>query len=493
MCLMKNTSLIFRISFLILLATAIFVLDYNTELGVAGGVPYVLLTLVSYWFKKPFIPLLLAGISTLLIFIGMSISPDGGEFWKILVNRSYAAIAVWAVGLSLFSQLSSRNSLNTQKEKFKKQSLELEQQLETLNAAAIVSITNRNGDIIFANDLFCEISKYQREELLGKNHRILKSGNQPQGIFKGMWTAISRGKIWKGELCNKAKDGSFYWVATTIVPFVDKTGEIEKYVSVRFDITRQKSQALELEEKAKEMEKQSAQLLESNKKLANANKELQSFSYSVSHDLKAPLRALQGFSKNLHEKYGEKFDETGNRWLNFIRSNAERMDQLIGDILAFSRVGRKEMNKQEVNMVEMVKEACENIKKGFTGNKIDLEIGDLPKAKIDKSAFELLWYNLLDNAFKYSSTRDVIKVHISGWEKDGQLFYSVTDNGVGFDMKYYDKVFGLFQRLHSDDEFKGTGIGLANVKRILDKHEGKIEAESKKGKGTTIKFNIPKL
>ncbi len=366
----------------------------------------------------------------------------------------------------------------------RKTTIELEQQLSLLDSSTIVSITDKNGNITHVNSTFCEISGYTREELIGQNHRILKSGKQPEGLFVGMWAALKAGKTWNGEICNKRKDGSYYWVKTIIAPFFDENGEIDRFVSARFDISALKEAEQRLRWKAKE-------LASINKRLDLTNQELEAFSYSVSHDLKAPLRALQGFSNNLIKAYGDKMDETGNRWLNYISDNAAQMDQLIQDILHFSRVGKKELSKTSVDMNAIVDRVMEREQAG-TEKKIETEIDKLPAGFCDPSLIELVWQNLIGNAVKYSGNNEVIHIKISGTETEEGCQYDIKDNGVGFDMNYVDKIFGLFQRLHDRTEFEGTGVGLATVLRILQKHGGSIKAQSAPGKGAHFTFILPK-
>ena len=358
------------------------------------------------------------------------------------------------------------------------------QQIDVLNKAAIVSETDPKGNIIFVNDKFSEISGFTRKELLGKNHRILKSGKQPDSLFKGMWAAISKGKTWQGEICNKRKEGNYYWVLTTIAPFYNNVGKIEKYVTIRFEITKLKELEQNLKERANELK-------DTNKKLEITYKELELFSYSVSHDLKAPLRALQGFSKNLLDKYGNQLDETGNRWLNYIQDNAKRMDTLITNILTFSKINRSEVKKEQLNMNTIVNRIFIQEKQRYKQT-IKFSLKQLPQALGDFSMIELVWQNLIGNALKYSSNNKKIEIVISGVEKETGNHYKITDNGVGFDMRYYNKLFNMFQRLHGDDEFSGTGIGLANIKQIIEKHGGSIWAQSELGKGATFEFTIPK-
>jgi len=244
-----------------------------------------------------------------------------------------------------------------------------------------------------------------------------------------------------------------------------------------------------LEEK---VEQRTAEITAINRRLDSANKELEAFSYSVSHDLKAPLRALQGFSKNLVEKYSDSIDETGIRWLQFIQDNASRMDTLIADILSFSRINRAKPKSQKYSMREVIEQKLDTIERIYTTPATVTIAEDLPNIRSDRTMLEVVWQNLIDNAFKYSQKKEHVEINISAQEEEKGITYSISDNGAGFDMKYYDKIFGVFQRLHSNEEFEGTGVGLANVSRILTKHNGCIKATSELGKGTTFQFFIPK-
>ena len=225
--------------------------------------------------------------------------------------------------------------------------------------------------------------------------------------------------------------------------------------------------------------------------LKQANEELETFSYSVSHDLKAPLRSLEGFSKLLIENYKGKFDEDADRWLRFISENANRMGILINDILNFSRISRSNVNKIPVNMQALAQKTFDSEKNNYLDKSIELHIGTLKEIEGDYAMLGQVWQNLISNALKYSSKNEHISVSIDCKTESDFVFYSIKDNGVGFDEKYKDKLFGVFQRLHRSEEFEGTGVGLAIVHRIIQKHGGKIEVSSTIGKGTEFIFALP--
>ena len=227
-------------------------------------------------------------------------------------------------------------------------------------------------------------------------------------------------------------------------------------------------------------------------RLENANKELESFSYSISHDLRSPLRAIDGFSRILLKEYGAKVDSEGKRLLDIVRTNAQRMGQLIDDLLAFSRVGRAEMRLSEINMEELANKVCEEIKAGMTGKTPQCNVGSLPPAFGDRAMMRQVFSNLLANAIKFTRTREEASIEVGGREAEEENVYYVKDNGVGFDAQYGHKLFGVFQRLHDMDEFEGTGIGLSIVKRIVEKHDGRVWAEGALNEGATFYFALPK-
>lgn len=278
---------------------------------------------------------------------------------------------------------------------------------------------------------------------------------------------------------------------------IDDDNEHHRMLGVCHDVTEStenRRKILELNSTLEEkVEQRTAEITAINRRLDAANKELETFSYSVSHDLKAPLRALQGFSTNLIEKYEDVLDETGTRWLRFIQDNASRMDTLIADILSYSRINRTNPKLQVYSMREVINAKLDTIQRIYNTPATVKIAEDLPNIRSDRTMLEVVWQNLIDNAFKYSQKEEHVKITISGKKEDKGVAYTIQDNGAGFDMKYYDKIFGVFQRLHSNEEFEGTGVGLANVYRIVTKHNGYIKATSEPGKGTKFHFFIPKV
>ena len=604
-----------------------------------------------------------------------------------------------------------------------------------LDESSIVAITDQKGVIKYVNDKFCEISKYERNELLGEDHRIINSGHHPKQFISDLWKTIASGRIWKGQFKNKAKDGSYYWVDTTIIPFLNNGGKPYQYVSIRSDITLRKEAEALLLQKAKQIEdileriadgfialdsqfrytyannqigkmtgrdpksligkyvwdefpdaigsatykaferafkeqqylceldsypplnlwqenhiypsegglavfirditfqkrheqeihsayqrlafhftntplgvmewetdgnviqwseqaenmlgwkagevigrniadldlnlpeqapdgdkltrmlldgelerligttrnktksgkiihtewyssvlknddgeiisivslinditarKEAEQLitnlneeLESKviartEQLERVNSDLEAFSYSVSHDLRAPLRAINGYSTMLQDLYGAQLDGRADRLINTIVSGTVNMGRLIDDLLKFSRLGRKELTIEPVNMYSLLQDCIHEIKLSYPELNPSVDIQALPACLGDRLTLRQVWMNLVGNAMKYSSKIELPVISISFKETKRTVTYVINDNGVGFDMQYADKLFGVFQRLHRQSEFEGTGIGLALVKRIIEKHEGKVWADAEVGKGATFYFTLTK-
>lgn len=356
-----------------------------------------------------------------------------------------------------------------------------------LNRSSIVAITDAKGIITYVNDNFCNISQYTADELVGKTHRIVNSGYHPKEFIKNLWQTIREGKVWKGEIRNRRKDGSYYWVDTTIVPFVNKDGEPYQYLAIRADISGRKVAENELKLLNEELEQR---VLNRTQQLEAVNKELEAFSYSVSHDLRAPLRAVSGYAKILQEDYEKTLDEEGKRLLNRIISNAAMMGQLIDDLLKFSRLGRKELTLAYINMQQLVQNCLAEVL-ASTEIIYNVQVQQLPGCMGDEAMLKQVWLNLISNAVKYSSKKSAPAILIGCRLESSQIIYYIRDNGVGFDMQYAHKLFNIFQRLHRSDEFEGTGVGLALIKKIVYKHYGEVWAEAEPGKGAAFYFTIP--
>lgn len=272
------------------------------------------------------------------------------------------------------------------------------------------------------------------------------------------------------------------------INYTEKDIELVAYFAdVAWEIIQKKRAEEELYKMNEELEQR---VIKRTEELENSNKELESFSYSISHDLRAPLRAIDGFSNILLKNHSETLGTEEKRLLNKVCDNAKKMAYLIDDLLAFSRINRYEVHKSEIDMNFIVDSVYHEITSEEERSNIDFLVNDLPKAKCDASMMKQIWVNLISNAVKFTSKIEKPKIEISFKVEKGTNIYFIKDNGVGFDINYSDKLFGVFQRLHSESEYKGTGVGLAIVKSIITKHNGKIWVESKVDVGTTFYFWI---
>jgi len=226
--------------------------------------------------------------------------------------------------------------------------------------------------------------------------------------------------------------------------------------------------------------------------LEEANQELESFSYSVSHDLRWPLRAIDGYSRILLDEYGSRLDSKAQRYLNSMRTSTQQMDRLVEDLLAFSRLGRQPLKKQPVDVAELVRQALAELDSLIEGRSVDITVGPLAPTSADPALLKQVFVNLLHNALKFTRTRPKAMIQVAHRQHGpgGIGVYSVQDNGVGFDMKYVEKAFGVFQRLHRPEEYEGTGVGLAIVHRIISRHGGRVWAEAEVDKGATFYFTL---
>ena len=351
---------------------------------------------------------------------------------------------------------------------------------------AIVAITDPRGKITYVNDKFCAISKYSREELLGQDHRIINSGYHPKAFIRDIWQTIGSGRVWKGEIKNKAKDGSFYWVDTTIVPYLGEDGKPLQYIAIRADITERKQAEAALQKAQGELQEHASTLEETVETRTAALREtigeLEAFSYSVSHDMRAPLRAMQSFSKILGEDCGDQVSPKGKEYIRRISTAAARMDSLIQDVLTYSRVSRIDLPMQPVNVEAMLREILETYP-AFQAPTANVELqGDFPTVMAIPAVLTQCISNLIGNAVKFVAPG--VTPHIKIWaeEREGgaktRLFFK--DNGLGIDKEAHETIFGIFQRVNKN--YEGTGIGLSIVKKGVERMGGAVGLESALGK-----------
>ena len=498
---------------------------------------------------------------------------------------------------------------------------QLAEQRYALDQHAIVSITDIQGTITYVNDKFCTISNYSREELIGQNHRLLNSGHHSKEFFHQMFQTIASGEVWHGEIRNRTKDGSIYWVDTTIVPFFSDDGKPRQYLAIRADITERKlaneirehlasvvdssedaiiskdlhgivtawnhgaekifgylsaemlghpmlsllppdriaeetdilehiqrgesvnhfetvrvrkdgtkidvsvtispirdgngvivgaskvardiserkeaeqARLLAKERAEREIRKLNEELEERiakrTEQLEASNHELEAFSYSVSHDLRTPLRHIAGFSKILVNDFGPAMAVEAREHLQRIEDAVSRMALLIDALLKMAVLRRQSLRLDHSELNPMVGEVISMLQPECQGRNVDWRIAKLPALDCDPVLMTQVFQNLIGNALKYSRGRASAVIEVDSIQQpDKPPIIFVRDNGAGFNMKYAERLFGVFQRFHTDSEFEGTGVGLATVHRIIQKHGGMIWAEAEAGHGATFYFAL---
>lgn len=346
--------------------------------------------------------------------------------------------------------------------------------LDSLGEAVIAFDTG--GRITVWNRAAERLWGYARSEVLG---RLSTEVIEVQGVHREqLREALARGESFTLPGRIQRKDGSWLDVEGTTVPVRDESERIVGFSTITRDVGERVALQRALERRTQELER--------------ANRELDGFSYSVSHDLRAPLRAIDGFSRLLLEEHREQLDDEGRRLLEVIRRNTQRMGQLIDDLLAFSRLGRQPLQRATVDMAALARSAADEVLAQEPGREVEIRYGHLPVAEGDAALMRQVWVNLLSNAVKYTRPSRPALIEVSGRSDDAEHSYSVQDNGVGFEMQYVGKLFGVFQRLHPSAQFEGTGVGLALVQRVVDRHGGRVWADGEVGRGATFGFALPR-
>lgn len=348
------------------------------------------------------------------------------------------------------------------------------------NPAAVSIASLPDGIWIEVNDALSKMTGYSREELLG--HSSTELGMVDEASRAKILEAIhNQGQIRNVEIQMWNKSGTMIDVLLSVEQ-IQLNGQ-DCALSINYDISARKRAEHEVQRLNEDLE-QRQQALEA------ANKELEAFSYSVSHDLRAPLRALDGFSQAVLQDYYEVLDDDGREYLQLIRFESQRMGQLIDDLIGLSRFTRSEMRQERVNLSAIVHEVAANIRAEDMQRSVEFIIEDNVIVCGDSHLLRVAVQNLLGNAWKYSSKQPKARIEFACSEANGETTYFVRDNGTGFDMAYVHKLFGAFQRLHGTSEFEGTGIGLATVQRIIHRHGGTIRAEGIVNAGATFYFTL---
>jgi PAS domain S-box-containing protein len=340
------------------------------------------------------------------------------------------------------------------------------------------------GHVMSWNEGAERIEGYRAEEIIGQHFsrfyppEDVKNGKTLQELEQAAEGGQAEDEGWRVR-----KDGSRFWASVVITAVRDETGRLRGFGKVVRDITDRKRAEDEILELSQKMEHR-------NSELSALNGELESFSYSVSHDLRAPLRAIDGFGLALMEDCQERLSEEGKAHLQRVRAATTRMGQLIDDMLKLARTTRSAVVREHVDLSQMAREITEQLQAADPGRQVTVAIARGLVVEADRKLLQIALENLLGNAWKFTSKQPDARIELGMQSDDKQTAYFVRDNGAGFDMRYADKLFGVFQRLHDTSEFPGTGIGLATVQRIMHRHGGRVWAESAAGQGATFYFEL---
>jgi len=367
--------------------------------------------------------------------------------------------------------------------------LERETQFRTMMDAIpqLAWMANADGSVFWYNQRWYDYTGTTLKDMEGWGW---KQVHDPEYLPKVMdrWSAsIATGDPFEMEFPLRAVSGQFGWFLTRVVPIKDAAGKVVRWFGTNTDLSQQRAAAEEIRELNVKLEQRVA---ERTAELQTANKELEAFSYSVSHDLRSPLRAVDGFSQAVIEDCANLLPDQGKKDLQTIRAAAQRMGQLIDDLLAFSRLGRAPIKIVEINTSRMVRDVLDELHDLRKDRKVEIILKELSPCHGDPALLNQVWVNLLSNALKYTSNCPVAAIEIGSRAEQDTTVYYVRDNGAGFDMRYAQKLFGVFQRLHRLDEFEGTGVGLAIVHRVITRHGGRIWADAKPGCGATFHFTL---
>jgi len=382
--------------------------------------------------------------------------------------------------------------------------------VENISEGAVTLLPD--GTIVYANQRFADMLGFALQKIMGSffHYFVHESGKKD---FLILLANGLTGKQ-KGEFLLCTPSDTYLPVSVSINPLpidgqtsatmviTDLTEqkrredlldfEVRKRTSELENVTAElKAQNLELQAIQQQLEEEQRALEEGTAKLEEMNREMESFSYSVSHDLRAPLRAIDGYSRMILRKQGDKFDEDTVRKFKEIRMNTQMMGRLIDDLLAFSRLGRMEISKSKLDVAPIIQEVWKELRTINPGREMVLILNSLPVAYGNSTLIKQVYFNILSNAVKFTKHRQEARIEAGGSNEGGEAVFYVKDNGIGFNMAYYDKLFGIFQRLHNNPDFEGTGVGLASVQRIIQRHGGRVWAEGKVNEGATFCFSLP--
>ncbi|WNG32584.1 PAS domain-containing protein [Archangium violaceum] len=375
---------------------------------------------------------------------------------------------------------------------------ESEQQFRFLadSIPQLVWIADTEGVVTWTNERWTDFTGVTTEQMRGWGWKAVHDPADVERVVSTWRRALTEGTPWVEQFRIRHKDGGFRWFLARAIPVRDTEGRIVRWFGTNTDIDEERRTVENLRRAEEEIRQLNASLehrvRERTTQLQEANKELESFSYSVSHDLRAPLRHITGFAQLLDRRAGASLDDVSRGHLKTILTAAQQGGQLVDDLLAFSRMGRAELRQTRVDLNALVQEIRRELTTETSGREVEWRVSELPWVEADPSLLRQVLRNLLGNALKYTRPKPQTVIEVGAREEAGEVEIWVRDNGVGFEMQYVDKLFGVFQRLHTVEQFEGTGIGLANVRRIISRHGGRTWAEGAVDQGATFHFTLPR-
>ncbi len=439
-----------------ILAGVIFVIDLTTPVGHGIAALYALPLLVGTFNEPPRFQLVAAAAASVLTLIGATFAPSGLAFGFVATNRGIALILIWTTALVLARFRATWIDLRVRTK-------DLADVNFAINHSAIVATTDTRGRITYVNDKFCEISRYGREELLGQDHRILNSGHHPKEFIRDLWTTIANGGIWRGELRNRAKDGSVYWVDTTIVPFLDDRGKPYQYMALRYEITARKTS----EERLREQE---------------ALARLGQMAAVVAHEVKNPIAGIRGALQVIASRMpAESRDKP---IVGDIIARLDALNGIVHDLLVFARP--RKLRSDATDLDRLVRNTLHLLHRDPSFANLHVEFPESDAvALVDAEQLQLVFTNVLMNAAQAMGGSGEIQVGIE--RKQQRFVISIADHGAGMAPDVREKIFEPF----FTTKHRGTGLGLPIARRIVEAHRGTIEIDNPEAGGTTVLISLP--
>jgi len=441
------------------LALIVFLVDIVTPLGADIGMLYVIPLLLTAFVGSVRITVLAAALASVLTLAGAKLSPGAGTFWLAGANRLTALLVFWTTTAILTRFARTGLALDARTKDLADISYAIDQ-------SAIVAVTDVKGTIKYVNDKFCEISKYPREALLGQDHRILNSGYHPKEFIRQLWTTIANGRIWRGELRNRARDGSLYWVDTTIVPFMDERGKPYQYMAIRYEVTDRKRSEERLREQT-------------------ALARLGEMAAVVAHEVKNPIAGIRGALQVIASRMAP--DQRDRGVMGDIITRLDGLNAIVDDLLVFARP--RPVRAEHVDVAALVRGTADLIRRDPALAAVDIRVevdrADGAIVRADPEQLQMVFQNVLMNAAQAMNGLGRVSVTIG--DANGRCRLSIADHGPGMPADVRDKAFDPF----FTTKHRGTGLGLSIAKRIIDAHGGEIRIDTPPGGGTIVSIDLP--